>query len=108
MLPRPLDVSRWTICQLEIVKFGCGLAVFRAHSLGFGTLSTLMLYFLIIPGIILVLIGLLVRRFRPLRRGNLMLWVFNFEMAEWLSLMIFGMICLTIGVVLVFLEVAQL
>jgi hypothetical protein len=89
-----------------MVKFGCGLAIVRAYSLGFGTLSTLMLYFLIIPGIIIVLIGLLVRRFRPLRRGNLMLGIISFEMAEWLSLVIFGMICLIIGVVLVFLDVA--
>lgn len=76
--------------------------------MGFGTLSYLMLYFLIIPGIILVLIGLLVRRFRPLKRGNLMLWIINFEMAEWLSLVIYGMFCLIIGMAIVFLDVAQL
>jgi high-affinity K+ transport system ATPase subunit B len=88
---------------LEIVKFGCGLAIVRASSLGFGLLSGIALYFLFIPGIIIVLIGLLVRKFRPLKRGSPML---GFEMAEWQSLIISGMIWLTIGAVLVFLEVA--
>jgi hypothetical protein len=73
----------------------------RALSLGFGTLSGIALYFLIIPGIIIVLIGLLVRKFRPLNRAR----VLGFEMGEWLSLVVYGMVWLASGAVLVFLEV---
>jgi hypothetical protein len=75
--------------------------------LGFGALSAIALYFLIIPGIVLVLIGCLVKRFRPSAQGNLSLGFLSFEMAEWLSLAIFGMFWLATGLVLVFLEVAQ-
>lgn len=95
--------------RLGIVKLGCDPAIVRVSSLGFGWLAILALYFLIIPGIILVLIGVLVRRFRPLNRGNLTLWIIDFEMSQWLSLVIYGMFCLILGLVCVFLDhLAQL
>jgi hypothetical protein len=92
---------------LGIVKYGYELATVRAHSLGFGVLSDIALYCLIIPGIIFVLVGCVVKRFRPSARGNLSLWFFSFEMAQWLSLLMFGVFWLAVGLVLVFLEAAQ-
>lgn len=54
----------------------------------------------------LIAIGIVVRKFWPQRRGSIGIWFFSFTMSEWLSLMIYGIFLLAIGVFLAWLFAA--
>jgi len=65
-----------------------------------GDLFGLALPVLIIPGLVIVLIGLVVKKFWPQKRGSLDFWILSFEVAEWLSIVVCGTVSLVLGVFL--------
>ena len=96
------DKKEWRKNIIGIVViisiFGLGAILFLAIPTFTG--------FFIVCGFVLIAIGIVVRKFWPHRRGSVGIWFFSFSTSESLSLIVYGIFLLALGMFLAWLFAA--